>query len=297
METRDFDVTTPDGRTLSCHEGGAPEGFPVVIHWGTPMGRSLYQAHVTEAEREGVRLISFDRAGYGGSTPSPMRSVADVASDTLAVLDALDIDKFASWGISGGGPHVLACAALLPDRVTAIASLASVAPWKAEGLDWYAGMGQDNVEEFGLAAQGREALEPFIKDATKSVLASSAGALFEEMATLLSGPDAEAMASDVGAFLDANSRAAIAPQGGEGWIEDDLAFTRPWGFELEDIRVPVLLWQGVHDLMVPPDHGRWLAERIPGVDARISSDDGHLTLITARVPETHRWLLEHSGAT
>ena len=294
MPIRDFEVNTPDGRTLSCHEGGALDGFPVVIHWGTPMGRTLYDAHVRDAQTDGIRLISFDRPGYGGSTPNPMRSVGDVVADTVVVMDSLGIDRFGSWGISGGGPHVLACAALLPERVTAVASLASVAPWKAEGLDWYAGMGEDNIEEFGLAVQGREALEPFIKHATKIVLSGPPGAMFEEMATLLSGPDADAMSSDVGAFLDANTRAAIAPKEGEGWIEDDLAFTRHWGFDLDDIGVPVLLWQGVQDLMVPPDHGRWLAEHIPGVDARISEDDGHITLLTTRVRETHAWLVEKS---
>jgi pimeloyl-ACP methyl ester carboxylesterase len=258
------------------------------------MGRSLYHAHVRDAEQDGIRLISFDRPGYGGSTPRPGRTVADIAQDTEAVADAVGAKRFATWGISGGGPHALACAALLPTRVTAAASLAAVAPWSVEGLDWYGGMGEDNIEEFGRALDGRDSLQPYIDENARAMLAAPVGSSFDALESLISGPDKEALATDVGRFLDTNTRAAVEDSS-EGWIEDDLAFVEPWGFELESIHVPVLLWQGVHDLMVPPDHGRWLAERIPGVDARISEDDGHLTLITTRVPETHAWLLEKSG--
>ena len=294
MPVRDFEVTTPDGRTLMCQEGGALDGFPVFVHWGTPMGRMLYDAHVTQAEADGVRMISFDRPGYGGSTPKPGRTVADVVDDTASIADDLGIARFASWGISGGGPHVLACAALMPDRVTAVASVASVAPRGAEDLDWSAGMGEANIQEFDRAAEGREALTPLLDEWTNMITASPPGASFAGLESLISGPDKEALESDVGLFLDGNSKAALTSSS-EGWVEDDLAFLEPWGFDLDGVRVPVLLWQGVHDLMVPPTHGRWLADRIPNVDARISDDDGHLTLITTRIPETHAWLRAQSS--
>ena len=292
---RDFEVTTPDGRTLACQEGGAPDGFPVIVHWGTPMGRMLYEAHVRDAEERGIRLVSFDRPGYGGSSPLPGRSVADIANETELVADAIGAMRFATWGISGGGPHALACAALLPTRVTAAASLAAVAPYEAEGLDFLAGMGEDNIEEFGAALEGREALEPMLEKWRAQMAESDSDNALEGFESLLSEPDQEVASSgDVGRFMSANGKACLE-RSAEGWIEDDLAFTQPWGFEFDRIRVPVLLLQGVQDLMVPPDHGRWLAERIPNVEARISEEHGHLTLITTGVEEAHSWLLEKSG--
>src|SRR5262249_35745471 len=122
------DVTTPDGRTLRVHEAGPADGPTVLVHQGTPMSGILYAAHAGNAEEHGIRLLACDRPGYGGSTPAPGRSVADVATDVRAVADQLGVGRFAVWGISGGGPHALACAALLPDRVVAVGSLASVAP-------------------------------------------------------------------------------------------------------------------------------------------------------------------------
>src|SRR6201993_1428969 len=140
----------PDGRTLAIEESGDPAGRPVLVHMGTPNSRLLYSPNVRDAAARGLRLISYDRPGYGGSTPHPGRTVADCAGDVRAICAELGIGRLAMWGISGGGPHVLACAALLPDLVTAAASLASLAPVGAEGLDWFAGMGQLNVDDFKL---------------------------------------------------------------------------------------------------------------------------------------------------
>ena len=293
--TRDFEVTTPDGRTLTCQEGGAPDGFPMIVHWGTPSGRMLFDDHVRDAEADGIRLVSFDRPGYGGSSPLPGRTVADMAQETALVADAIGAQRFATWGISGGGPHALACAALLPTRVTAAASLAAVAPWDAEGLDFLAGMGEDNVEEFGAAFKGPEKLEPMLEKWRSEMLGSESDNALEGMESLLSEPDVKVATSpDVGRFLTATSKACLE-RSAEGWLEDDLAFVQPWGFEFDRIRVPVLLLQGVQDLMVPPDHGRWLADHIPNVEARISEEHGHLTLLTTGVEEAHAWLLEKSG--
>src|SRR5215471_8175296 len=134
-------IRTPDGRTLSVEDYGDPGGRPVLVHTGTPNSRLLYGPNVTDAAARGLRLIGYDRPGYGGSDPQPGRTVADCAADVRAICAALGIGRLAMWGISGGGPHVLACAALLPDLVVAAASLASLAPSDAEGLDYYAGMG------------------------------------------------------------------------------------------------------------------------------------------------------------
>src|SRR5215469_8806272 len=143
-------IRTPDGRALAVEDAGDVAGRPVLVHNGTPMSRHLYGPNATDAAGLGMRLISYDRPGYGSSTPQPGRTVADCASDVTAICAALGIDRLAMWGLSGGGPHVLACAALLPDLVTAAASLASFAPIDADGLDYFAGMGQDNIDEIQL---------------------------------------------------------------------------------------------------------------------------------------------------
>src|SRR5215475_10999212 len=143
-------VHTPDSRVLAVEEAGDPAGSPVLVHNGTPMSRHLYGPSVADAAGRGLRLISYDRPGYGGSTPQPGRSVADCAADVRAICAALEIERLAMWGLSGGGPHVLACAALLPDLVSAAAALGSYAPFGVEGLDWFAGMGPAVTDAYRL---------------------------------------------------------------------------------------------------------------------------------------------------
>ena len=287
---RERTVTTLDGRELRVCEAGAPNGFAVLVHNGTPMSRLLFRPCVEDAEKRGLRLIGYDRPGYGGSTPQPGRSVADAAEDVATIADALGVDRLATWGISGGGPHALACAALLPERVVAAASLASVAPYPAEGLDWFAGMGEANVAEFGLILEGREALEPFLRQERDGMLAAGPAGLAEAMRTLLSPTDRAVLTGEAADYMFEAFRTG-SEERLDGWLDDDLAFVKPWGFDLEQIDVPVLLWQGAEDRFVPLAHGEWLAARIPGVDARLSNDDGHLTLLIRRVGEVHDWLV------
>src|SRR3954447_14935280 len=156
-------VTTPDGRTLTVREGGDPHGFPVLSMSGTPGSSMLYEPHVRDASERGIRLFSYDRPGYGASTRQEGRRVADCAADIAAVCDALGVERFCVWGISGGGPHALAAAALLPDRVVAGAALASLAPYDAEGLDFFEGMGEQNVEELAVIFEGEEAHRAMIE--------------------------------------------------------------------------------------------------------------------------------------
>jgi len=283
------DVTTPDGRTLRLHDAGAADGPLVLVQQGTPMSGLLFEPHVRDAEQRGIRLVGYDRPGYGRSTTAPGRSVADAAADVRAIADALQVERLAVWGISGGGPHALACAALLPDRVAAVASLASVAPMDAADLDWFGGMGQTNLNEFGAAVDGREALEEYLGPrATHQVTAEG---LLEGLQSLLTDVDAAVLTGDLGHYL-AESMQDAGSEGIDGWRDDDLAFAKPWGFSLDDIRVPVQLWHGEQDLFVPFAHGQWLGDRIPNVDARLSAEDGHMTLMQRRIPEVHAWLLE-----
>jgi pimeloyl-ACP methyl ester carboxylesterase len=255
---------------------------------GTPNSRLLYGPNVTDAAEHGLRLISYDRPGYGGSTPQPGRTVADCAADVRAICAELGIDRIATWGVSGGGPHVLACAALLPDLVTAAASLASLAPYGAEGLDYFAGMGQENVDDTRLFFTDEAASREKTEKDREEVLATPPEDAAKGMESLLTPTDAAALIGELAEWLVASEQEALAP-GIEGWWEDN-CMVRPWEFDLAAIAVPVLLLHGRQDMFVPFSHGEWLAAHIPGVEARLLDDDGHLTLLQNRMPEVHAWL-------
>lgn len=284
-------VRTPDGRTLAVEESGDPAGRPVLVHMGTPTSRRLYGPHVRDAAARGLRLISYDRPGYGGSSPQPGRTVADCAGDVRAICAELGVDRLATWGISGGGPHVLACAALLPDLVTAAASLASLAPYGADGLDYFAGMGQGNVDYFRLFLTDEAAARAQTDEDREELLATQPEDFAKVLESLLAPADAAVLRGELAEYLTSSGQDGLAP-GSQGWWDDNCT-VRPWGFDLAGITVPVLLLHGRQDMMVPFGHGEWLAAHIPGVEARLLDDDGHLTLLQNRVPEVHAWLSEH----
>ena len=288
----ELDVVTGDGRRVHVYDGGDPDGEMVIAHHGTPSAGLLAAAWNAQARADGVRLVSFDRAGYGGSDRNPGRRVADAAADSAAVADALGATRFRTWGLSGGGPHALACAALLPDRVVAASTLAAVAPYDAGGLDFLAGMGQDNLDEFKAAVEGPDALHSSLVGQRSGLLEASAEQLRDALQSLLPDVDRAVLTGDWAEFLHASFLRALAP-GVDGWLDDDLAFVQPWGFDPVDIEVPVLVLQGEHDKMVPFGHGRWLASRIRTADVRLSAEHGHLTLLNA-VGDVHRWLLDRS---
>jgi pimeloyl-ACP methyl ester carboxylesterase len=288
-------VKAPDGRTLTVYEGGDPNGVPVLVQNGTPGSGLLYGQHVRDAEEKGIRLISYDRPGYGGSSRLAGRSVADCAADIAGICDALGVGRFCTWGVSGGGPHALATAALLPDCVAAAAALAPIAPFEAEGLDFYEGMGQQNVDDFGTVVAGADEHLAAVERNREQLLAATPGELVDVWKTLLGPADVEILDVAVATFILENARAGIESSWA-GWFDDEEAFVRPWGFELSAIRVPVLHWQGEQDKMVPFGHGVWLSKHIPGVESHLSPADGHLTLYGRRVPEVHAWLLERFEA-
>jgi len=283
-------VTTPDGRMLVVTESGDPSGRPVLMHHGTPSSGLLYGPHEALAREQGIRLLGYDRAGYGRSTRHAGRRVADCVGDVHAIADALGLDRFACWGISGGGPHVLACAALCDERCAAVASLAAVAPYEADELDWYEGMGQENWDEFGAALAGEETLRAFLAPIREHHLRIEPHEVVSIFETLVGPEDRSALTGEFAAWVTASGKRGL-DDGMDGWVDDDLAFAEPWGFELASIDRPVLLLHGEDDRFVPVSHGHWLAERIPNVDARIDASDGHLTLLERRMHETHEWLL------
>jgi len=284
-------VRTPDGRTLAVEDAGDPAGRVVLAHLGTPDSRHLYGPWVADAVGRGLRLICYDRPGYGGSTPQPGRSIADCAGDVRATCAALEIDRLAMWGWSGGGAHVLACAALLPDLVAAAASLAGNAPYGAAGLDYFAGMSQDDADETRLMLTDPEAARANVDKDREGLLAASASEMAQGFASMSAPVDAAVLQGDgeMAAWLAYAIHDGLAP-GSQGWWDDNRAHLDPWGFELADITVPVLLLHGRQDNFVPFGHGQWLATHIPGVEARLLDDDGHLTVAEHHIGDVHSWL-------
>jgi len=270
---------------------GEPDGNPILYHPGEPMSRRLYGAWIADAEKKGIRLIGYDRPGYGGSTAHPGYTVASIAQDVLAIADALGHDRLGIWGISGGGPYALGCAALLPDLAVAVAAVASVAPYGIEGFDYFAGMGGSNVEGTKSFFADPEASRRDLRDDREEVLAATPERLAEVLKDLLSPADSEALTGDLARWLTETNKVAVSA-GDQGWWDDGAATLTSWGFDLRDIRVPVKIWHGRQDRFVPVQHGEWLAASIPGAEADISDRDGHLTMI-GRVGEVHDWLLQH----
>ncbi|MEO7061186.1 MAG: alpha/beta fold hydrolase, partial [Lapillicoccus sp.] len=287
---RTFSVDVGD-RTLEAAAVGDESRPAVVLHHGTPQSFVPMTSLASMASEVGVRLVTFARAGYRSSSRLPGRTVADVAVDTVAVLDHLGIRHALTAGVSGGGPHALACAALLPDRVRAAASVCGVAPHKVPGLDFLDGMGADNVAEFGAAVAGEDALRTFLEGELLALADLDAASLVSAWDTLLPDVDKACLTGDVGAELAAATHAALdGPV--DGWLDDDLAFVQPWGVDLASIRVPVSVWQGGRDLMVPYAHGSALRDLLPGAVTHLLPDEGHLSIVVASFADVLRELLE-----
>jgi pimeloyl-ACP methyl ester carboxylesterase len=252
----------------------------------------LYGPWIEDAASRGLRLIGYDRPGYGGSSPHLGHSVADCAADVTAITDALNVDRLAVWGWSGGGPYALACAAMLPGLVVAAALLASGAPWDAPGLDFFAGMGQDNIDDIELSFSDPSAARQKTLEDRDSVLETTPDQLVEEFASLLSPADAAVLTGEFAAWLLRAEQGGLAP-GDQGWWDDGSALLAPWGFDPDSVRVPVKLWHGRQDRFVPFQHGQWLADHIPGAESALNDADGHLTLVLDRIGEVHDWLRSH----
>lgn len=273
-------VITPDGRTLAFAVWGHPDGFPVLALHGTP-GCRLERWPDDELYRSlGVCLVTHDRAGYGRSDRRRGRCVADEAGDVAVIADHLGFDRFGVTGASGGGPHALACAALLPDRVVRAACIVGVAPLGTPGLEqeaWLAGQDPENVKEFGWAIAGEDVLYPELE----RLMAETAARVEVDPATVLgdfelSESDRAELARPERMQVIRESIAEQAATGVAGWVDDDLAVISPWGFEVDRIAVPVLVWYGLSDVLVPPAHGEWIAAHVPGCVVKVDDVAGHL---------------------
>jgi pimeloyl-ACP methyl ester carboxylesterase len=276
------DLELSDGRRLHFYDTRADDaGTSLAIFWhhGTPNLGEPPEPLLPTAAQLGIRWVSYDRPGYGGSTPHPGRDVASAAADVSSIADALGIGQFAVMGHSGGAAHALACSALLRERVIGAVSVSGLAPFNAEGLDWYAGMWAGGEAELRAAAQGRTALA--------DLLASS-----EFDPEMFTAADQAALA---GTWRWLGVIAGKAAAGGlGGMVDDDLAYVAPWGFDPARIRTPVLILQGGQDRIAPSSHGKWLARQIPSAELWLRPDDGHISVLSSGVAAMD-WLLDRSN--
>jgi pimeloyl-ACP methyl ester carboxylesterase len=290
-----YQVKTPDGRQLSTKRYGDPDGKPIFLLHGTPGSRVGPHPRGAVLHRLGVQLIAFDRPGYGESDRFQGRRVADAATDVLAIADAFDLDKFAVVGRSGGGPHALACAALLPERLTKVAVLVGLAPPAARGLDWYDGMTQSNVTEHSAAMNGYEDLAARTEAAADAVRADPAS-LLARLQPDMPDPDRRVVADPGIRALLLQTYAEALRTSADGWIDDVLAFHLAWGFDPATITVPVLLWHGAIDNLSPVSHAMWLANRIPSATVIVQAGASHFSALDV-LPDILRWLSSETEAT
>jgi pimeloyl-ACP methyl ester carboxylesterase len=298
MDVSSFSLMLADGRTLDVEVSGPDGGTPLFFLHGTPSGGRQYPPLAEAAAARGVRLVGYSRPGYGNSSRQPGRDVAACAPDTAAIAGRLGAERFYVAGASGGGPHALACAALLPDQVLACATVAGAAPFEAEGLDFLDGMGVENIEEFGAAIAGPAELRDYLERQASELSEVTGEQVAAALGDLVSPVDVAALTGEYAEYVAASFRGAVA-RGIWGWHDDDLAFVKPWGFELADIRVPVFVWQGGQDRMVPFRHGEWLAAHVPGAKPRLLPEHGHLSITIGMFDEIIDELLAsappHSG--
>ncbi len=280
----------PDGRVLQVMVSGPPDGVPLVWHHGTPGCAWQLRYRSSETHARGLRYVTYTRAGAAGSTRRPGRSVAHVAEDVAAILDHLKADRCLVGGNSGGGPHALATGAVLPDRVAAVLCVCGIKPYVGEP-DFLDGMGEANVEEFELALQGEDALRPFVMKDRAGIIDADPDGVIETLATLLPEVDRSILRSEVGLDVIYGLQAGVIEV--DGWIDDDLAFIRDWGFDPRKLTVPSYVWQGSADLMVPFHHAEWLANNIPGVVPHFLDGEGHLSVLVGRFGTMVDELLPH----
>ncbi len=255
---------------------GPPAGLPFVFHHGTPGAATPIRAIERAAHERGLHLVTASRPGYGDSSRQAGRSVVDVVADTKAVLTAIGAERCVVGGWSGGGPHALACAARLHEAA-AVLLIASVAPCDADGLDWMAGMGEENVTEFGAAVQGEGRLRPYLEQMREHLKQVTAAGIVTSLGSVLPEVDRAVLTDEFGEDMASAFHEAMRI-GVDGWLDDDLAFVKPWGFALSEVSIPTMIWQGSADLMVPFAHGQWFSSLLPHASVHLEPGEGHLSI-------------------
>ena len=281
-------ISLSDGRKITVESCGAPTGMPVFLLHGTPGSRSGPRPRAGVLYRLGIRLISYDRPGYGKSDPKSGRTVADAASDVGTIADVLGLGSFSVVGRSGGGPHALACAALLGERIRSAAVLVGLAPSNAEDLDWYAGMSDSNVAEYSAADADLKALRTMVASQGERIR-DNPESLLEFLLPDLPSVDRRVVGDIAMRRLLTASYAEAVRDSIEGWIDDVVAFRRPWGFGLTSIKSPVLLWHGADDVFSPVEHTLWLAKQIPRVTLEVQPEAAHFKAVEI-LPSVLTWI-------
>lgn len=277
-------IENREGRTIEVATFGDPSGPTVFFHHGTPGSILTATTFASIADDAGLFFVTTSRAGYGNSMRREGRSVASVVDDVRTVLDALGRASYLSVGWSGGGPHALACGALDAPRCRAVWSLAGVVPFDAD-FDWTAGMGPENLEEFALSQQGGPEYEAHIAKAADEFLHGTEDNIIEIFGGLLSDVDKAALASAAARRELADACRHGFARGYFGFMDDDQAFLSPWGFDVADIDVPVTVWYGDQDLMVPPTHGAWLSEHLRDATIEHHPEEGHISIVSEHLTE------------
>lgn len=286
-------VRTADGRDLECVVAGPADGMLLFSHHGTPGAAETLAPLVEVGAERGLRHLTYSRPGYGASTRLPGRTVASCAADVAAIADELGYERFYSVGASGGGPHSIACATLLPDRVISVATIGSPAPIDAEGLDWTAGMGQENVAEVAACREQDAEFERYLEREAERMVGASAEEVMAQLGDTVADADRRAVSGVLGEFI-VRELAHSVSTGVAGWFDDDRALFGNWGFDIAPVRAPLLLWHGAEDRFVPAAHSQWLAARL-GVDALVRTNVGHLSLSLALYDEILDALLASSS--
>lgn len=271
-------IRVADGRSVIGDSWGDMAGVPVFLLHGTPGSRSGPKPRSSVLYRLGVRLICYDRPGYGESTRHAGRAVADAAGDVRDVADSLGIDQFCVVGRSGGGPHALACAALLSDRVMSAAVLVGIAPADARGLDWYDGMALSNVVAYGQPSPATVAADLTLR---AERIRADPESMIELLSPELTDPDRRIVDDAAIRRQLMDTYAEACRNGADGWIDDVLAFRRPWGIDLAAIRAPVLFWHGAEDVFSPVAHTHWLASQVSNaaVEVNVQLDAAHFNAV------------------
>lgn len=277
---RERRVALADGRTLACLELGDAAGLPVLYFHGFPGSRLEARIAAPAASRLGLRLLAPDRPGFGASTFQPRRSIGDWAADVAALADGLALRRFSVVGVSGGAPYALACAALLPERVARIALVCPLAP--LDVAQSMTGMLAQNRMILALAAHAA----PIARAAVHMLvrwMRGDTGRYLEFMMAGMVSPDRDLFADPGYRALMLESVAEALRQGGRGPAWELTLIARPWDFVPGDVRMPVTLWQGLADQILPAAMARRLAAALPACEARYLPGEGHLSLVVRHI--------------